>query len=148
MFHHFLGLVLEGLIIRRKLFMQISKQCIFLTNLKLLERWTTFKVRSAIQMLVKRIILFIFRLLNIILLVPMASQYFTGNRTDSQSAIYSLLKACVPYFCQIFISHQMIALQKLWKMFFISSKSLFLFSRYSSFCISVFPSFSPCQPLL
>ena len=39
--------------------------------------------------------------------------------------------------------HQMIALQKLWKMFFISSKKLFLFSRYSSFCIfsSSFPHF-------
>ena len=39
--------------------------------------------------------------------------------------------------------HQMIALQKIWKMFFISSKKLFLFSRYSMFCIFVFPSFSP-----
>ena len=34
----------------------------------------------------------------------------------------------------------MIALPKLWKMFFISSKKLFSFSRYSSFC-SFFPSF-------
>ena len=42
----------------------------------------------------------------------------------------------------------MVALQKLWKMFFISSKKLFSFSRYSNFCISTFPSFSPCQPLL
>ena len=46
-------------------------------------------------------------------------------------------------FCQIFISHQMIALQKLWKMLFISSKKLFSFSRSSIFCISIFPSFSP-----
>ena len=44
-------------------------------------------------------------------------------------------------FYQIFISYQMIALQKLWKMFFTSSKKLFSFSRYSNFCISVFPSF-------
>ena len=51
-------------------------------------------------------------------------------------------------FYQIFISHQMIALSKLWKMFFISFKKLFSFSRYSDFCISIFPSFSPCQPLL
>ena len=29
--------------------------------------------------------------------------------------------------------------------FFISSKKLFFFSRYSKFCISIFPSFSPCQ---
>ena len=48
---------------------------------------------------------------------------------------------------QIFIFNQMIPLQKLWKMFFISFKKLFSFLRHSSFCISVFPSFSPCQPL-
>ena len=48
---------------------------------------------------------------------------------------------------QIFIFNGMIALQKLSKMFFISSKKLFLLSRYSNFYISVFPSFSPCQPL-
>ena len=51
-------------------------------------------------------------------------------------------------FYQIFIFHQMIALQKLWKTFFISSKKLFLFLRYLIFCIFVFPSFFPCQPLL
>ena len=33
-------------------------------------------------------------------------------------------------------------------MFSISSKKLFLFSRYSNFCIFAFPSFSPSQPLL
>ena len=49
---------------------------------------------------------------------------------------------------QIFIFHQMIAIQKLWKIFFISSKKLFLFLRYLDFCISIFPSFFPCQPLL
>ena len=51
-------------------------------------------------------------------------------------------------FYQIFIFLQMIALQKLWKMFFISSKKLFLFLRYLNFYIFVFPSFFPCQPLL
>ena len=51
-------------------------------------------------------------------------------------------------FCQIFDFHQMTALQKLWKMFFISSLKLFLLLRYSKFCISVLPSLSPCQPLL
>ena len=45
-------------------------------------------------------------------------------------------------FYQIFIFHQMIAFQKLWKMFFISSKKLFSFSRYSIFCIFIFPLFS------
>ena len=44
--------------------------------------------------------------------------------------------------------HQMIALQKLWKMLFISSKKLFSFSRYSIFCISVLPSFSTSRPLV
>ena len=53
------------------------------------------------------------------------------------------LKVVCAVFYQIFIFNQMIALQKLWKMFFISSKKLFSFSRYSNFCISVFPSFSP-----
>ena len=57
------------------------------------------------------------------------------------------LKLVSAIFDQIFIFNQMIALQKLWKMFFISSKKLFSFLRYSCFCISVFPSFSPCQPL-
>ena len=33
-------------------------------------------------------------------------------------------------------------------MFFISSKKLFSFSRYSNFPISVFPSFSPCKHCL
>ena len=44
-------------------------------------------------------------------------------------------------FYQIFIFNQIIALQKLWKIFFISSKKLFSFSRYSNSCISVLPSF-------
>ena len=62
------------------------------------------------------------------------------------SAIY--LKLVSAIFYQIFIFHQVIALQKLWKMLFISSKKLFSFPRYWTFCISVFPSFSLCQPLL
>ena len=53
------------------------------------------------------------------------------------------LKLVSAIFYQIFIFHQMIALQKLWKMFFISSKKLFLFSRYSNFYIFIFPYFSP-----
>ena len=54
-----------------------------------------------------------------------------------------LLKLVSTIFYQIFIFHQMIALQKLWKMFFISSKKLFLFLRYLIFCIFIFPLFSP-----
>ena len=58
------------------------------------------------------------------------------------------LKACISaIFYLIFISHQMVAFQKLWKII-ISSKKLFSFPRSSNFCISIFPSFSPCQPLL
>ena len=45
-----------------------------------------------------------------------------------------IFKACVRYFFIKFLFfHQIIALQKLWKMF-ISSKKVFLFSRYSIFC--------------
>ena len=58
------------------------------------------------------------------------------------------LKACVCYFLSLYIFHQMIALQKLWKMFFIWSKKLFSFSRYSNFCIFVFPSFFPVSHCL
>ena len=53
----------------------------------------------------------------------------------------SWLKLLSAIFYQIFISHQNIAIQKLWKMLFISSKKLFSFSRCSDFCISVFSSF-------
>ena len=58
------------------------------------------------------------------------------------------LKLLSAIYYQIVIFHQMIAVQKLWKMFFISSKKLFLLSRYSNFCIFDFPCFFPCQPLL
>ena len=61
----------------------------------------------------------------------------------------NLLKTCVRYFFyQICIFHQMIALQKLWKTFFISSEKLFSFSRYSVVSKFVVPSLFPCQPLL
>ena len=51
------------------------------------------------------------------------------------------LKLASAIFYQIFIFHQMIALQKLWKIFFILSKNLFSFLR--NFCILVFSSFFP-----
>ena len=50
------------------------------------------------------------------------------------------VNAHVCYF--LFFQH-MIALQKLWKMPFISSKKLILLSRYSNFCIFILPSFFP-----
>ena len=62
--------------------------------------------------------------------------------------IFQYLKPVSVIFYQIFIFHQMIALQKLWKMFFISSKKLFLFSRYSIFCIFVFLFFFPVSHCL
>ena len=43
--------------------------------------------------------------------------------------MFSDLKLVSAIFYQIFIFHQMIALQKLWKMFSISSKKLFSFFR-------------------
>ena len=56
-----------------------------------------------------------------------------------------MLKLVSAIFYQIFYFNQMIAPQKLWKMFFISSKKLFPLLRSSNFCISIF---SPYQPLL
>ena len=48
------------------------------------------------------------------------------------------LKFVSAIFIKFLFFHQMIALQNLWKMFFISSKKLFSFSRYSTFCIVPF----------
>ena len=50
------------------------------------------------------------------------------------------LKLVSDIFYQILFFHQMKALQKLWKIFFISSKKLFSYLRYSHFCI-FFPFF-------
>ena len=52
---------------------------------------------------------------------------------SDQPAFFGL-KRVSAIFYQIFIFHQIITLQKLWKMFFISSKNLFLFLRYLNFC--------------
>ena len=81
---------------------------------------------------------------------PAGNYMFEVNdkNTRTRCQICSKLKLVSAIFYQIFISHQMIALQKLRRMLFISSKKLFFFSRYSNFRISIFPSFSPCQPLL
>ena len=59
----------------------------------------------------------------------------------------SMQKGCLKLVSAIFIKfyffHQMTALQKLWKMLFISSKKLFSFKVH--FCPSLF---STCRPLL
>ena len=47
---------------------------------------------------------------------------------------------CPLFFIKFLFFHQMIALKNLWKMFFISSKELFSFSRCLNFCV-FFPSF-------
>ena len=53
------------------------------------------------------------------------------------------LKVVSAIFYQVLVFHRMIALQKLSKMFFLSSKKFFSFLRYLSFCILVFLSFFP-----
>ena len=53
-----------------------------------------------------------------------------------------MLKLVSAIFYHIYISHQMIALKKFEKCFFISSKKLFSFSRYSIFVFLFFPFFS------
>ena len=80
---------------------------------------------------------------------PPRKSKFSDPPQQIFSDFQNFFKACARYLHQILIFfHQMIALQKLWKMLFISSKKLFSFSRYSNFCISVLPSFSNCRPLL
>ena len=67
----------------------------------------------------------------------------TDNLVNPLATHKGTLKLVSAIFYQIFIFHQMIALQKLCKMFFfISYKKVFSFLRYSSFCIFVFPLFS------
>ena len=48
-------------------------------------------------------------------------------------------------FIKFLFFHQMVALQRLWKMLFISSKKLFPFLRYSNFCAFVFLLFLPVR---
>ena len=69
-----------------------------------------------------------------------AAPYWADNRIF---CFVSLLKLVPTIFYQILLFHQMITLQKLWKMFVISSKKLVLFLRYSNFCnfSSSFPHF-------
>ena len=94
---------------------------------------------------------------------PYKNQFFWSSESNPAKiiAISTLLQSImkkfmispyspIPYwfklvstiFYQIFIFHQLIALQN-WKMFFILSKKLFLFLRYLIFCIFVLPLFFP-----
>ena len=74
----------------------------------------------------------------------MMSNIYINSHQNSLSAVEALsLKLVSAIFYLNFVFHYMIALKKLWKMFFILSKKLFTFSRYSIFFISIFYSFSP-----
>ena len=67
----------------------------------------------------------------------------TNIQKKEQLTLPICLKLVSAIFHQFYIFHQMIALQKLWKKIFISSKKLFSFLRYSNFCIFIFPYFFP-----
>ena len=60
-------------------------------------------------------------------------------RKNPENCLYVFLNLVSANFYQILFLHQMIALKKLWKMFFISSKKLFLLSRYLNFCVFSLP---------
>ena len=63
------------------------------------------------------------------------------DQRKRQLEVIFYLKLVFAILCQIFIFFtKLIALQKLWKVFFISSKTVFSSSRCSNFC-SFFPSF-------
>ena len=70
------------------------------------------------------------------------SLIFSWKKSAKIKFFTLILKAYVRYFFSKFYFSPRIALQKLWKMFFNSYKKLFSFSRYSNFCIFVFPFFS------
>ena len=87
--------------------------------------------------------------------LTVANNIISSIGNDEERAMHSksdkieiMIKACVHYFLSNFYFSPNDSSSKTIKMFFISSRKLFSFSRYSSFVISVFPSFSPCQPLL
>ena len=96
--------------------------------------WRCFKK------LVSHMLLIVF-LLQKIEWVSQKNELKITQKMESITFFFRILKLVSAIF-KIFIFHQMIALQKLWKTFFISSKKLFLFSRYSNFCIFTFPFFS------
>ena len=63
--------------------------------------------------------------------------------------IIDIFKACVHYFSTNFHFSPNDSLSKTMKdVFYFIQKAFFLLSSYPIFCISIFPSFSPCQSLL
>ena len=57
---------------------------------------------------------------------------------DSLLFLKKLFKVGISPYQKTFLFASMIALQKWWKMFFISSWKLFSFSRYLNFCLDFF----------
>ena len=66
---------------------------------------------------------------------------------NQRFSLHRNLKLVSAIFINFLLFHQMIALQKLWKVFLISLKKLFSFLRYSNFCKFVlsFPHFSDAK---
>ena len=62
-----------------------------------------------------------------------------------KTSVISPFKACVCYFLTIFYFSPNDSPSRSMKDVFISSKNLFLFSKCSNICTSIFPSFSPCK---
>ena len=65
------------------------------------------------------------------------------NGRQSKYEVRQVLKLVSAIFYQIFISHQMVALQNLWKMLFISSKKLFFVLKIFKFLYFGLPLFLP-----
>ena len=61
------------------------------------------------------------------------SWYLPFNRVLKASLSVYLIKACVCCFCQIYFFTKWLPFKN-WKIFFISSKKLFPFSRHSNIC--------------
>ena len=88
------------------------------------------------------------KVLSSLLFVVLGRERNCLEKFVTQTMAGKSLKLVSAIFIKFSFFHQMIALQKLCKTLFMSSKKLFSFSRYSNFCISVLPAFSPCPQLL
>ena len=66
-------------------------------------------------------------------------EFGNGSRMSDKNLVILEFKAGLLFFISFLFFHQMIAFQKLEKMFFISSKKLFTFLRCSNICIFSLP---------
>ena len=114
-------------------------------NIKICNTWQ--KVGILIKVFINTIFFIEFLLLTYVNMLIMLIMLILIMWIMSFSKLYYSLKLVSVIFYQMFIFHQMIALQKLWKMFLIHLKSSFLSGDIQIF---VFPSsfFFPYQPLL